>query len=146
MTSTLEPTATTRPRFRARYFIVAGICLGAVAWLVLGPLAGNIVYFRTPTEALELRAKGDDGGRFRLMGEVVDGSVQEDEQTWEFDVTDGKETVHVVHAGDPPQLFGEGKPVVAEGRWDGKFFSSDQIMIRHDNEYKPPEVEHPEVD
>ena len=146
MTTTQEATTTGRQRFRARYFIVAAICVGAVAWLVIGPLAGNIVYFRTPTEALEQRAKGDEGGRFRLMGQVVNGSVKEGELTWEFDVTDGEETVHVVHTGETPQLFGEDKPVVAEGRWEGDSFASDRIMIRHDNQYKPPEVTHPDVD
>lgn len=119
-------------------FVVASV--GAVGWLVAGPLRGNVVYYRTPTEAVEQREQGDTS-RFRLAGEVVEGSVVEGETTTEFDVTDGEATVHVVHDGEPPQMFGDGAPVVAEGKWRADdAFGSDRIMIRHGNEYHPPEV------
>lgn len=124
---------------RIRYGVVLAVIVGAVVWLVAGPLTSNIQYFRPVSEALEKRA--DDGDRrIRLMGEVVAGTVTETERGVEFDVTDGEAVAHVVHEGDPPQLFAGGVPVVCEGRWRGERFDSDRIMIRHGNEYSPPEV------
>jgi len=126
-------------RIRLRYVVVLAVSVGAVAWLVAGPLRSNIEYFRTPSEAVA--SKADDGDRrFRLAGQVVTGSVEETERGVEFRVTDGIETVNVVHRGDPPELFGDGVPVVCEGRWGGEAFASDRILIRHGNEYRPPEV------
>ena len=59
-----------------------------------------------------------------------------------FRVTDGKATAAVVHRGDPPDLFEDGAPVVCEGSWgSGKAFDSDRILIRHGNEYDPPDVD-----
>lgn len=124
---------------RIRYGIALLVSVGAVAWLVAGPLRSNIEYFRTPSEAVARRA--DDGDRrFRLAGQVVDGSVAETARGVEFEVTDGVETVSVIHQGDPPELFGPEVPVVCEGRWSGTTFASDRILIRHGNEYSPPEV------
>lgn len=124
---------------RIRYAVALAVSIGAVAWLVAGPLRSNIQYFRTASEAVESRAEDGDR-RFRLAGEVVEGTVTETDGGVEFDVTDGAATVHVVHRGDPPQLFRPGVPVVCEGRWDGTRFASDRILIRHGNEYRPPEV------
>lgn len=128
-----------------RYGIALAVALGAVAWLVVGPLRSNIQYFRTASEAVERREEDGDR-RFRLAGEVVAGSMSTTGQGVEFDVTDGSATVHVVHRGDPPQLFDDGVPVVCEGSWseDGAHFSSDRILIRHDNQYRPPDVTSPE--
>jgi cytochrome c-type biogenesis protein CcmE len=56
-------------------------------------------------------------------------------------VTDGKATVPVVQHGDPPQLFKQCAPIVAEGHWgSGAAFDSDRILIKHGSDYKPPEV------
>ncbi|MBI2169968.1 MAG: cytochrome c maturation protein CcmE [Actinobacteria bacterium] len=128
-------------RLRLRYVLPLAASLGAVAWLVAGPLRSNIEYFRTPTEALAALADGEDG-RFRLAGEVVTGSVEETADGVTFDVTDGANTVSVIHRGSPPELFGDEVPVVCEGRWAkaGATFESDRILIRHGNEYRPPEV------
>lgn len=126
-------------RGRGRYLLAAAVCLAAVGWLVFGQLSENVTYFRTVSEA---RAERDDG-RFRLMGEVVSGSVRETGEGVHFEVTDGAQVAAVVHRGDPPQLFAGGVPVVCEGRWRGEVFESDRIMIRHGNEYRPPNVEQP---
>jgi len=123
--------------------VVAGVaCVGAVAFLLLGGLRSNIVYFRTVSEAVSEH----DSGRVRLAGEVVIGSVEETPDGVRFEVTDGKETVPVVHTGDPPELFAEEAPVVTEGTWDEDFgtFRSDRILIRHGNEYSPPDVDQDE--
>lgn len=127
------------PALRLRYGLALLVSVGAVAWLVAGPLRSNIEYFRTPSEAVATRADDADR-RFRLAGQVVAGSLDETARGVEFDVTDGAATVHVVHRGSPPELFGEEVPVVCEGRWEGRLFASDRILIRHGNEYRPPEV------
>jgi cytochrome c-type biogenesis protein CcmE len=87
--------------------------------------------------------RADEGDRrIRLAGEVVPGTVAETRDGVTFDVTDGKETVRVVHRGDPPDLFKAGAPVVCEGRWGGgERFDSDRILIKHGNEYDPPKVD-----
>jgi cytochrome c-type biogenesis protein CcmE len=77
-----------------------------------------------------------------MAGEVVPGSVVETPHGVRFRVTDGKATATVQHTGDPPELFKPGAPVVCEGHWgSGKAFDSDRIMIRHGNEYRPPDVD-----
>lgn len=139
------PPGVPAPRRRARYVVAAGICLAAVVAVVALTviLADNVVYFRTVSEAVRLRADGDTS-RFRLAGAVVPGSIRETPVGVDFAVTDGRLTVNVVHRGDPPELFKAKAPVVAEGRWSGPeaaAFTSDRIMIRHGNEYEAPEVD-----
>lgn len=130
------------PRIRFRYAVVFVAILAAIGWLVAGPLTGNIQYFRTVSEAVESeQADRAADRRFRLAGEVVEGSVRETAAGVEFEVTDGTSVASVVHRGDPPQLFADGVPVVCEGRWEGAHFASDRILIRHGNEYSPPEVD-----
>lgn len=136
MTSNAPPRAA---RGRRWIYIAAAVaCVGAIAFLVFGGLRGNIVYFRTVSEAVQEH----DAGRLRLAGEVVPGTVVENDGGVTFEVTDGTETVEVLHRGDPPDLFAEGAPVVTEGEWDDDFatFHSDRILINHGNEYSPPEV------
>lgn len=128
------------PRPRLRYAVAAAVCLAAVAWLLVAGLSRNIVYFRTVSEAVE-GAEGGAWGRFRLAGEVVPGSVRETGSGVTFRLTDGQSSARVVHHGDPPQLFAEGVPVVAEGHWKGGRFVSDRLLIRHGNEYRPPEAD-----
>lgn len=132
---------TGRRRPRLRYLVAGGLCVAAIAYLLFG-LSENVVYFRTASEAVAEKSKaGDD--RFRLAGEVVPGSQTPRSDGIAFKVTDGNETVAVFHRGDPPELFGDGVPVVCEGRWQGDEFASDRIMIKHGSEYKPPNVETP---
>jgi cytochrome c-type biogenesis protein CcmE len=139
------PPPSPAPRRRARYIVALGICLAAVAAIIglTVILADNVVYFRTVSEAVKLRADGDTG-RFRLAGAVVPGSIRETSAGVDFAVTDGRATVNVVHRGDPPELFKANAPVVAEGRWSGPeavAFRSDRIMIRHGNDYEAPKVD-----
>ena len=119
------------------------VCVvAAVTIVVLGVvLSRNVVYFRTVSEAVAERdGAGDD--RFRMAGEVVPGSITETSDGVQFTVTDGEATAEVVHRGDPPDLFKDGAPVVCEGRWgEGAAFASDRILIRHGNEYQPPDVD-----
>jgi cytochrome c-type biogenesis protein CcmE len=137
----VSPT-TTKSKKRGTY-IAVGLCgVAIVAIIALTVvLSNNVVYFRTVSEAVASRSSDGDS-RFRIAGEVVPGSVQETRSGVKFEITDGKKTAAVVHVGDPPSLFEDGAPVVCEGRWGaGAAFDSDRIMIRHGNEYEPPEVE-----
>ena len=127
---------------RPRY-LVAGLICGAtvvIAVALVVVLSQNVVYFRTVSEAVHDR-KRQGSDRFRLAGAVVPGSVHETNRGVDFEVTDGKDTVKVVHHGDPPQLFKSKAPVLCEGRWGtGLTFDSDRILIRHGAKYQPPKV------
>lgn len=135
---------------RVRFIVAAVVCLGAVAFLVFGPLASNAVYFRTVSEALGER-EVDGNSRIRVAGEVVDGSLKDGTDSGgapghvRFELTDGLAAVRVDFVGDPPALFKEGAPVVCEGRWSktsnsAPEFSCDRIMIKHGSEYSPPTI------
>ena len=122
-----------------RWWIAAGVCLAAVAWLLGVALTSNIEYFRTASEAVANR--GQDGtDTLRLAGAVVPGSVHAVSGGVDFEVTDGHATVEVHHLGDPPNLFKAGAPVVVEGHWSRLVFDSDRILIKHGAQYKPPSV------
>jgi cytochrome c-type biogenesis protein CcmE len=137
------PVAIVRPpRKRLRYIVAGGLCAAAVVFLLVGGLSRNIVYFRTVSEAVQAHDKApDDGGRLRMAGAVVTGSVVRTADGVAFKVTEGGATASVVHRGDPPELFKDGAPVVCEGRWQGGAFESDRIMIKHGADYRPPAVE-----
>jgi cytochrome c-type biogenesis protein CcmE len=123
------------------YVVAAVVCVAAVGALVFMGLRGNIVYYKTVSEAVAERS-GQGTDRFRLAGAVVPGSVRETSRGVRFAVTDGTESVTVEHRGDPPDLFKPRVPVLCEGRWGrGLTFTSDRILIKHGSEYRPPKVE-----
>lgn len=133
-------TGDTRKRRAIAALALCGAAVVAIVVLTV-VLSNNVVYFRTVSEAVAER-KSDGAQRFRIAGEVVPGSVEETASGVRFEITDGKKTAQVVHRGDPPSLFKPGAPVVCEGRWGpDAAFASDRIMIRHGNEYEPPQVE-----
>jgi cytochrome c-type biogenesis protein CcmE len=124
-----------RSRRKRRAIIAAVVCaLAIVAIVVLAvALSQNVVFFRTVSEAVDNRAS-EQGDRLRVAGAVVPGTIAETRDGVRFDITDGKETIPVVHEGDAPGLF--------KGRWSkGAAFDSDRILIKHGSEYKPPKVE-----
>ena len=129
-------------RPKRRTWIAVGLCAAAVVAIIglAVQLSGNVVYYRTVTEAEALRGST---ARFRLAGAVVPGSIRETARGVRFEVTDGERTVAIAHRGDPPQLFKAGAPVLCEGRWGnarGTVFDSDRILIKHGEEYTPPKV------
>jgi cytochrome c-type biogenesis protein CcmE len=134
------PPPPVRKPHRVRYWVAGGLCLAAVAYLIIGGLGSNIVYFKTVSEAVRGRQSQGDH-RFRLMGAVVTGSVTRTADGVSFQVTDGEQRASVLHHGDPPELFKDGIPVVCEGHWQGTTFDSDRIMIKHGAEYHPPAVD-----
>ena len=116
-----------------KFLIPAFVILGVLVVLLVN-LSSNLVYFHTPTELLADVAPSQD--RLRLGGQVVDGSVEQDQEYLILTVTDGRESVKVFHNGVVPQLFAEGQGVIVEGWWDGATFDSDTMLIRHDEQYR----------
>jgi cytochrome c-type biogenesis protein CcmE len=119
-------------------FVAPAALIAVVLGVLLVTLQSNLVFFNTPTELLERGASPD---RVRLGGQVVDGSVAANDDEVEFEVTDGRQIVQVVHSGAPQELFREGVGVVVEGTWDGSRFSSDSMLVSHDEQYRTEEGE-----
>jgi cytochrome c-type biogenesis protein CcmE len=130
------------PRARRLIWIVVGIAVLATAiTLVAQAFRSNLVFFYTPTEIAANKAPRDRV--FRLGGLVTEGSVkrQPDGLTVAFSVTDTAKTIPVTYTGILPDLFKEGKGVVAQGRVsaDGVFRAS-EVLAKHDENYMPPEA------
>ena len=120
-------------------FLVGGLVIAvALAYMIWAGVTQSVVYFVTPTE---LQAAPVTGKAYRLGGMVAPGSLRWDPKTLDlaFTLSDGKATVPVRHKGTPPDLFGEGRGAVVEGRWtaDG-YFKATQILAKHSEEYKAP--------
>jgi cytochrome c-type biogenesis protein CcmE len=131
-----------KPRTRRALWIVAGLAgLGVAAGLVLNAFQSNLVFFFTPTQVAQNEAPRDRA--FRIGGLVEAGSVVRDKDalTVRFRVTDTAKTIPVVYTGILPDLFREGKGVVAQGRLnaDGTFRAS-EVLAKHDENYMPPEA------
>ena len=111
-----------------------------VIFVVLKSLEENIVYFFSPTE---LYNKEDIpfNKKIRVGGLVKEGSITNDQTSVNFIVTDLNNEIIVSYKGSLPNLFSEGKGVVAEGKLkDKKYFIADKILAKHDENYMPPEV------
>ncbi|MGA9597905.1 MAG: cytochrome c maturation protein CcmE [Acidimicrobiia bacterium] len=116
-----------------KFLVPAVLILGVIVVLLIN-LSSNLVYFRTPTELHQDVTASNQ--RLRLGGQVVAGTVTRDGATLFLTVTDGRESLDVVHTGVVPQLFDEGQGVIVEGTWDGSIFHSDMMLIRHDEQYR----------
>jgi cytochrome c-type biogenesis protein CcmE len=131
-----------KPRTRRALWIVGGLgALGIAAALVLNAFQSNLVFFFTPTQVAAHEAPRDRA--FRIGGLVEAGSVTRDKDalTVRFRVTDTAQTIPVVYTGLLPDLFREGKGVVAQGRLnaDGTFRAT-EVLAKHDENYMPPEA------
>jgi cytochrome c-type biogenesis protein CcmE len=123
-------------------WIVAGVSLlGVATALVLNAFNSNLVFFFTPTQVADNEVPKDRA--FRIGGLVEAGSVARDKDalTVRFRVTDTAKTIPVVFTGILPDLFKEGKGVVAQGKLgnDGVFRAS-EVLAKHDENYMPPEA------
>ncbi len=121
-------------------WIAIGLTVLALAiGLVLYALNSNIVFFFTPTQIAANEAP--QGRAFRVGGMVETGSVARDGLEVRFRVTDTVKTIPVVYRGTLPDLFREGKGVVAQGKVssDG-VFKADEVLAKHDENYMPPEA------
>ncbi|MGB3288634.1 MAG: cytochrome c maturation protein CcmE [Burkholderiaceae bacterium] len=124
--------------------IVGGVAaLGVATALVLNAFQSNLVFFFTPTQVSAGEAPKERS--FRIGGIVETGSVQRqsDGLTVKFTVTDTAKTIPVTYTGILPDLFREGKGVVAQGRLepDG-LFRAEEVLAKHDENYMPPEAQH----
>jgi cytochrome c-type biogenesis protein CcmE len=130
---------------RHKRLIFIGIALAAVAaaTVLIGmALRSNISYFYTPVKVVSGEAPRD--AIFRLGGMVVEGSLQRDSESIRvsFKVSDNIKEVPVVYDGILPDLFSEGRGVVARGRLDkdGKTFVAEEVLAKHDESYMPKEL------
>ena len=134
-----------KPRHRRLLWIAAGVgVLAIAAGLILNAFQANLVFFFSPSQVLAREAPAASSGRsFRIGGLVEAGSLQRDNDglTSRFRVTDLRATIPVAYTGILPDLFKEGKGVVAEGRLgpDGTFVAS-QVLAKHDENYMPPQA------
>jgi cytochrome c-type biogenesis protein CcmE len=129
-----------KPRHRRLAWIVAGLLALSVATaLVLNAFRSNLVFFFTPSEVAQ--GKAPTGRVFRIGGLVGEGSVQREGTTVRFTVTDNVNTISVSYTGILPDLFKEGRGVVAQGliQTDGSF-QAREVLAKHDENYMPPEA------
>jgi cytochrome c-type biogenesis protein CcmE len=112
--------------------------LGTAVTLVLNAFNSNLVFFYSPTQVAAKEAP--TGRTFRLGGLVESGSVKRDGVKVSFLVTDTAKTVPVVYQGILPDLFKEGKGVVAQGQLREGVFQAREVLAKHDENYMPPEA------
>ena len=129
-----------KPRTRRLGWILGGLAvLGVAAALVLNAFRSNLVFFFTPTQVAAHEAP--QGRPFRIGGLVESGSLTRESSslTVHFRVTDTARTIPVAYTGLLPDLFKEGKGVVAQGTLstDGTFHAS-EVLAKHDENYMPP--------
>ncbi len=119
-------------------FIITIVVL--TIFLILKSLEENVVYFISPTEIKNL-AEIDSKKRIRVGGMVKEETVKLKQNEISFVITDFKNEINVTYSGAIPNLFSEGKGVVAEGYLnDRSFFDAKKILAKHDENYMPPEV------
>ena len=112
----------------------------AVVFVVLKSLEENVVYFFSPTEIYN-KENISFNKKIRVGGLVKEGSITNNQTSVNFIVTDLNNEIIVSYSGSLPNLFSEGKGVVAEGKLkDKKYFIADKILAKHDENYMPPEV------
>ena len=123
------------------FFLSVVIVLAAlVIFVILKSLEENVVYFFSPTEIYNKENISFDK-KVRIGGLVKKNSVSKNDTSINFIITDLKKEIVVSYNGIVPNLFSEGKGVVAEGKLkDKKYFIADKILAKHDENYMPPEV------
>jgi cytochrome c-type biogenesis protein CcmE len=130
------------PRQKRFSLIIGGIVvLALAAGFVLNAFQSNLVFFFTPTQVAQGEAPKNKV--FRVGGMVKEGSVKRDQTVIEFVVTDTARDIPVRYSGLLPDLFKEGKGVVAQGRLDEQgLFVASEVLAKHDENYMPPEAQH----
>jgi cytochrome c-type biogenesis protein CcmE len=106
--------------------------------LVLNAFQSNLVFFYSPSQVASNEAPV--GRTFRVGGLVEEGSVRREGMHVSFVITDSARTVPVRYTGILPDLFKEGKGVVAQGQLKGKVFEAREVLAKHDENYMPPEA------
>jgi len=129
-----------KPRHKRAALIAGGLAaIGVAATLVLNAFQSNLVFFFTPSQIASGEAPVEK--HFRIGGLVVQDSVVRNGTEVSFQVTDSVKTVPVSYTGILPDLFKEGRGIVAQGQLqpDGKFVAS-EVLAKHDENYMAPEV------
>jgi cytochrome c-type biogenesis protein CcmE len=131
-----------KPRHQRFLFIALGVSALAIAGMfVLNAFQSNLVFFFTPTQVFQGEAPKERA--FRVGGMVKEGSLVKDGENIQFVVTDFAHEVPVKYTGLLPDLFKEGKGVVAQGKLsDNKLFAASEVLAKHDENYMPPEAQH----
>lgn len=131
-----------KPRHKKMAIIALSVtALTTAAILVLNVFQSNLVFFFSPTQVAANEAP--IGKSFRIGGLVEEGSLkrQGNSTTISFAITDTAEVIPVMYTGILPDLFKEGKGVVAQGKMsDDGFFYADEVLAKHDENYMPPEA------
>ena len=129
------------PKVKLRFFFVLLILLTFVlsTFLILKSLEENVIYFQSPSEIKVLSEI--EKKKIRVGGMVKINSISIEADEIKFIITDYKNEINVIYSGAVPNLFTEGKGVVAEGFLkDKSFFLATKILAKHDENYMPPEL------
>jgi cytochrome c-type biogenesis protein CcmE len=131
-----------KPRHQRFLLIALGVSALAIAGMfVLNAFQSNLVFFFTPSQVFKGEAPKERA--FRVGGMVKEGSLVKDGENVQFVVTDFAHEVPVKYKGLLPDLFMEGKGVVAQGKLsDNKLFAASEVLAKHDENYMPPEAQH----
>ena len=125
---------------RIKFLMILMLLLTIVIFLILKSLEENIVYFFSPSEIYD-KPNISFNEKIRIGGLVKEDSIIKDQTSIKFIITDLKKEIIVSYSGAVPNLFSEGKGVIAEGELkDKKYFVADEILAKHDENYMPPEV------
>ena len=129
-------------KVKLRFFFILLILITFIlsAFLVLKSLEENVIYFQSPSEIKDI-AEIEKTKKIRIGGMVKTNSISMNSNEINFIITDFKNEISVVYSGVVPNLFEEGKGVVAEGYLkDENFFVASKILAKHDENYMAPEV------
>ena len=131
-----------KPRHQRFLLIAVGVSALAIAGMfVLNAFQSNLVFFFTPSQVYKGEAPKERA--FRVGGMVKEGSLIKDGENIQFVVTDFAHEVPVKYKGLLPDLFMEGKGVVAQGKLsENKMFAASEVLAKHDENYMPPEAQH----
>ena len=125
---------------RIIFLVLLVISATVVIFLILKTLEENVVYFFSPSEIYD-KPNISLNDKIRIGGLVKEDSINKDQTSIKFIITDLKKEIIVTYSGVVPNLFSEGKGVIAEGKLkDKKYFVADEILAKHDENYMPPEV------
>ena len=128
-------------KVKLRFLFLVLILLSVIlsVYLILQSLKDNVVYFQSPSEIKSLIEL--DKKKIRVGGMVKEQSISINSNEIIFVITDFKNEINVTYSGAVPNLFAEGKGVVAEGFLkDRNYFLATKILAKHDENYMPPEV------
>jgi len=126
-------------KIRAFFIILVFTSAILITFLVINSLKENVVFFKSPTDINNLNQI--ESKKIRVGGMVKKNSIEIENKNLKFVITDFKNEIIVTFSGAVPNLFEEGKGVVAEGYLeDRKYLKAEKILAKHDENYMPPEL------